>query len=113
MSRLNATQQNILNQFCEHLRHACPGNVDKVILYGSTARGDNRPDSDMDVLILVKDKRGIDRDKIYDFVIDTELEHGIDISVNIYESDQFDQLVLLKAPFASNVVKEGETLWSQ
>ncbi len=113
MSRLNATQQNMLNQFCKHLNHVCPGMVDKVILYGSTARGDNRPDSDMDVLVLVKDKKRIDRDKIYDFVIDAELEHGIDISVNIYECDQFNQLISLKAPFASNVVKEGETLWSQ
>jgi len=113
MPKLNATQQKVLNQFVEHLNHVCPGKVDKVILYGSTARGDNHPDSDMDVLVLVKDKKRIDRDKIYDFVIDTELEYGIDISVNIYESDQFNQLVLLKAPFASNVVKEGETLWSQ
>jgi predicted nucleotidyltransferase len=28
----------------------CPGEVEKVILYGSRARGDNRPDSDMDIL---------------------------------------------------------------
>ena len=113
MSALTTVEQKVLGLFVKHLNCVCPGEVEKVILYGSRARGDNRPDSDMDILILVKDKKRINRDKIYDFVIDTELEYGIDISVNIYESDQFNQLVLLKAPFASNVVKEGETLWSQ
>lgn len=44
-------------------------------------------------------------------MIDAELEQGIDISVNIYDSDYFSRLVMLNAPFASNVVKEGVTLW--
>ena len=109
---LSSIEQNVLKLFVEHLNRVCPGEVEKVILYGSRARGDNRPDSDMDILILVKDKKRINRDKIYDFVIDAELEHGIDISVNIYDSGHFSRLVLLKAPFASNVIKEGETLWT-
>lgn len=109
MSTLTPVEQKVLGLFVKHLNRVYPGEVEKVILYGSRARGDNRPDSDMDILILVKNKKRINRDKIYDFVIDTELEYGIGISVNIYESDQFNQLVLLKAPFASNVVKEGET----
>ena len=112
MSKLTSNEKNILNLFIEHINRACPGEVDKVILYGSRARGDNRLDSDMDILLLVKDKKRIDRDKIYDFVIDAELECGIDISVNIYNSDQFSKLILSNAPFASNVVKEGETLWT-
>lgn len=112
MSRLSSIEQNILKLFIEHLNRVCPGEVEKVILYGSRARGDNHTDSDMDILILVKDKKRVNRDNIYDFVIDAELEHGIDISVNIYDSEHFSRLVLLKAPFASNVIKEGETLWT-
>lgn len=112
MSALTPVEQKILGLFVGHLNRVCPGEVEKVILYGSRARGDNRPDSDMDILILVKDKKRINRDNIYDFVIDAELEHGIDISVNIYDSDHFSRLVLLNASFASNVIKEGETLWT-
>lgn len=112
MSALTSNEKKILNLFLDHLNYVCPGEVDKVILYGSRARGDNRLDSDMDILVLVKEKKRIDRDKIYDFVIDAELEHGIDISVNIYNSDQFSKLVLANAPFASNVDREGETLWT-
>ncbi len=113
MSSLSAGEKNIVELFVDYLNRTHPGEVDKVVLYGSRARGDNRQDSDVDILILVKDKKRINRDRVYDFVIDAELEYGIDISVNIYESDQFDKLILLKAPFAANVIKEGETLWTQ
>jgi predicted nucleotidyltransferase len=112
MSSLSADEKNIVKMFVDYLTRTHPGEVDKVVLYGSRARGDNRQDSDVDILVLVKDKKRINRDRIYDFVIDAELEHGIDISVNIYESGQFNQLILLNAPFASNVIKEGETLWT-
>ncbi len=47
----------------------------EIILYGSHARGDFRPDSDMDILILL-DKENINRDdeeKISDPLYDLEL----------------------------------------
>lgn len=102
----------LLKKFADYINQVCPDMVDRVILYGSRARGDHQLDSDVDVLILVKDKKKVNRDKIYDFVIDAELEHGIDISVNIYETAQFEKLVLNKAPFAANVTREGETIWT-
>lgn len=113
MSSLSMDEKSIITLFVDYLNRTHPGEVDKVMLYGSRARGDNRKDSDVDILVLVKDKKKINRDRIYDFIIDVELDHGIDISVNIYESSQFDKLVLLKASFATNVIKEGETLWMQ
>lgn len=109
---LTPVERQVLASFVDYLNGAFPGEITQIIFYGSRARGDNRQDSDMDILILVKDKKKIDRDKIYDFVIDCELKHGIDMSVNIYENEQFSKLVILKAPLAANVVREGETLWT-
>lgn len=109
---LSSKEKEILKSFVEYLNKILPGEINKIVLYGSKARGDFHLDSDMDILILVKDKKKVDRDKIYDFVLDSELEHGIDISVNIYEIEQFSKLVALNAPFATNVIREGETLWT-
>ncbi|KUK40550.1 MAG: DNA polymerase beta domain protein region [Clostridia bacterium 62_21] len=104
-------QREILEGLVRHLEQVCPGQVRAVILYGSRARGDARQDSDVDVLVLVRDRRRIDRDRIYEYVLDATLENGLDISLSIYDADDFERLVALRAPFALNVVREGETLW--
>ncbi|MCF8023209.1 MAG: nucleotidyltransferase domain-containing protein [Clostridiales bacterium] len=81
-------------------------------LFGSKARGDTHYDSDIDILIIVKDRQKIDRNKLYDYILDAELDYGIDISLKIYNKEDFDKLVELNAPFASNIQKEGVTLWA-
>ncbi len=108
---LSKVEREVLNQFVSYLNRIHPGEIQAVILYGSRARGDARPDSDIDILLLVNDRRKIDRNKIYDFIVDAELEHGIDISLNIYNTEDFNRLARWQTPFASNVVREGEMLW--
>lgn len=108
---LSELEREILNQFIAHLNRTHPREVRAVILYGSKARGDARNDSDIDILLLVNNRGRIDRDKIYDFVLEAELEHNVDISLNIYDAEHFKRLVEARSPFASSVLREGEILW--
>lgn len=109
---LSVAEKEVLRQFVAYLNDIYPKQIRSVILYGSKARGDAHPDSDMDILLLVDDRKKIDRDKIYDFIVDVELEHGIDISLNIYNADEFNRMLTWQAPFATNVAREGETIWT-
>jgi len=109
--KLTRLEQEVLNQFVFHLGQVCPKQIRSVILYGSKARGDSTADSDLDILLLVKDRRQIDRDKIYDFILDAELEHSIDISLSIYDAKEFDRMTRWQIPFAANVTRDGEVLW--
>ncbi|HEY4943374.1 MAG TPA: nucleotidyltransferase domain-containing protein [Rhizomicrobium sp.] len=45
----------VLRRAKEGLGRIYGGRLAGVVLYGSRARGDNRPDSDYDILVLIKD----------------------------------------------------------
>lgn len=45
---IDAFRRELIGQF--------PGLVDQVLIYGSKARGEARPDSDLDVLLIVRDE---------------------------------------------------------
>ena len=80
----------------------------EIFLFGSRARGDNRPDSDWDILILVDNKVVTNEveDKFRDDLYDIELESGQIISTFIYPKKYWEK-TLVYSPLYSNVNKEG------
>jgi len=77
-------------------------------LFGSKARGDSKPDSDWDILILVDDVKVTNEieDKFRDELYDIELESGQVISTLIYPKDYW-QKTLIYSPLYKNVNREG------
>jgi len=82
--------QDILNQIKNIILSKEPSA--KVLLYGSRARGNERKDSDWDLLILVKqDKISYDYEKkITDSLYDLEFETGEIISPMIYSENEWN-----------------------
>src|SRR5215471_10915162 len=54
--RLTADEQAWLDAYRQILKGQYPGIVERMIIYGSKARGDDHPDSDLDVLLIVKNE---------------------------------------------------------
>ncbi|RIB35339.1 MAG: hypothetical protein BXU00_02325 [Candidatus Nanoclepta minutus] len=86
--------------------------IDKIILFGSRARGDFREDSDWDILIVTKEK--MDREKESDFRLKIVLElHNFlnqDIEIIIVDKRTFEEY---KTPayVYYYAEKEGKLLW--
>ncbi len=79
-----------------------------IYLFGSRARGDERPDSDYDLLLVVKPNfLRSDKTHLYDKVMDVLLETGRLISCKIFKEREFKRLCQMQTPFMKNVLKEG------
>ncbi|MEP7267553.1 MAG: nucleotidyltransferase domain-containing protein [Saprospiraceae bacterium] len=80
----------------------------KIYLYGSRARGNAKPDSDWDLLILLNDGKitlDIERNITYP-LYDLEFEIGEMISPRVYsELEWFSKYTI--TPFYANVMREG------
>lgn len=77
-------------------------------LFGSRARGDFRPDSDWDILILVDQLKVSNEieDKFRDELYDIELETGQIISTFIYPKNYWEN-TLVYSPLFKNVLNDG------
>lgn len=78
-----------------------------LILFGSHARGDARPDSDYDLLVVVQERDALLRDILYDGVMRALLDHGRLVSLKIFPSKEYERLRALRTPFMERVHSEG------
>ena len=86
---------------------------DKVILFGSRARGDDRPDSDIDILIVSDEEKNLPRYK-RGLQVRVKLS-GIQIPKDIlfYTHEDFSKWQNVRQSFVSTVIREGVVLYER
>ena len=78
-----------------------------VILYGSRARGDEHPDSDWDILILVNAKTDLDHERIFRHrLYEIELETDEAFSISVYNKNEWRSKYWM-TPLFQNIAREG------
>jgi predicted nucleotidyltransferase len=83
---------------------------EKVILFGSVARGDNTPESDLDFLIIKKDTPYYGADRIRE--LSRLIERNIAVDFLVYRPEEFEQRLRMGDPFLKAILKEGKVLHS-
>jgi uncharacterized protein len=81
-----------------------------LLLYGSRARGDEAPDSDVDVAIVVRGLDGKLKDRILHSVADIELEQGVPLATFIISETDYRQLLQRERRIALDIQREGVEL---
>ena len=109
-----AVLDEITGRVCAAAREVLGDKLEKVLLYGSYARGDYDEYSDVDIFILAdipqEDCCGSGLD-ILDHVGDIALEHNILICPHVTSSAMFYQCLDF-LPFYMNVQKDGIVLYA-
>lgn len=101
------TEDLVIRKFIKGIK-GVQEKIKAIYLFGSRARGDERPDSDYDLLLVVRENFSLsDKDRFYDSVMDTLLETGRLVSLKIRKEKEFQRLCKLRTPFMQNVLKEG------
>ena len=84
-----------------------------VVLYGSYARGDNTPESDIDIMIIFDSKQDLDystQKSIRKYA--SRIGLAMDVVISIAFSDKEEFLSAQEyLPFYQNIVKEGVSLY--
>ncbi|AFZ49602.1 nucleotidyltransferase domain-containing protein [Dactylococcopsis salina] len=103
---MNNQLKQIINQYRNSLKQHYQEKLVKVILYGSQARGEAKADSDIDLLIILKDPVNAweEIEQTGEFTSNFCLENNVVISRAFVSLSQFNQESL---PFFRNVHREG------
>ena len=93
---VNELKENISNKY----------DLQEIRLFGSTARGDRRKESDIDVFVcLSKVTRKIEED-LFDMAYELELKHGCTIDLFVFDNTIYEG-INASLPVYQNILKEG------
>ena len=99
----------LLNETVSGLREIFGERLDRVILYGSYARGDYDEESDIDVMALVdmdKETLADYRRRVNAFSNRLDLKHDVLLSIRLQDKATFTQWAGA-LPFFKNVLRDG------
>ena len=87
-------------------------NPDKIILFGSRARGDNKLDSDYDILIL---KDNISDRAVVGMIYKEFFYRKINVAVDLLTLDnkKYEDLNKVNGYVYKQIKKEGKVIWSR
>jgi predicted nucleotidyltransferase len=105
----------ITQRIVRQAKDSLGGKLDKVILYGSYARGDYDAESDIDIMILadipLEKRHEVYKEYFLRLSSDLDLEHNVLTSVNVTDTTTFYKFLRVE-PFYQSVMKDGVVLYA-
>ncbi|MEG3860959.1 nucleotidyltransferase domain-containing protein [Microcoleus sp. herbarium12] len=104
--KINDKLKTILTQLRDQFEQLYGDRLTRMVLYGSQARGDADPDSDIDVLVVLKApvQVGEEIERTISIVADLSLYNDVVISCNFMNEERFTNY---QGPLLRNIRREG------
>ena len=103
---LKAIDRTAIERSAATLRERFP--VERVVLFGSKARGDDGPDSDIDLLVLTGRKLSWDEQReMTRSLFKLEMEMGVLISLVVYPLEEWEHGIYQATPLRWEIDAEG------
>jgi len=107
---LTPKQKQGLLYFSESVKKSLKDKIVDLKLYGSRARGDAHPNSDIDVLVVLKRKSERSKNKVYDISTEALQKYDTLLSVHIMSEKSYNFERELPSLFMQFVENEGISL---
>lgn len=111
IDKIPAVVRLCLEDLAQRLQRELGDQVREVRLFGSYARGEARPDSDIDVLVLVEEVSLAVEKRVCAAAADVGLEHDLVISVLVWDADHQNKHEAMQTQLLRHIQAEGVTLW--
>ena len=107
VARLNERERQAVRIFVQRLHERFPGEILQTTLFGSKARGDSGPWSDIDILMVVKDESWSLRGEISTLAARVSLEYDVLIGPRVIGLERWERMKLDGFSLYRTITAEG------
>lgn len=96
----------VIDELKTQLKDLYGDRLEEILLYGSYARGEETPESDIDIAVILSGevKKGREIDRMIDIITDLNLKYDVLISIYPVSKDDYEHL---NSPIIRNMRREG------
>ncbi len=105
--RLTNEERAWLDAYRRVLAEEFPGLVERLLIYGSKARGDDRPDSDLDVLVLIREGDWRLKESVAARGDDLSLGTDVVASMLVFTAHDWERMGRRESVFREAVERDG------
>jgi predicted nucleotidyltransferase len=107
LGHLTEREQKAASEFAAKVAQQFDGQVVSVMLFGSRARGEAKPDSDMDVAVVLTDVGLDERRAVRYLAVEVWLKYGIYLSTRVWSQAHWEKLAEMQTLLYRNVCRDG------
>jgi predicted nucleotidyltransferase len=104
---LTAKERRAIDAYLDRLHERFPGEILQVTLFGSKARGDSDPWSDIDILTVVREESWPLREEINTLAARVSLEYDVLLGPRVIGQERWERMERDRFGLYQNVITEG------